>query len=142
MEDMFSAHEKTICDVICDAMRSGDFEILRGIQSFDLSPWMGLRGVEIIVTVLVDLTIASNPFRFYPKSEVEETYNELGIYDIIRKKFALESEGKFPYSILRYLLGDLKKKRQKLSKLASFGLVRIEPVDQPITDSSLILRVL
>ncbi len=138
MEDMFSAHEKTICDVICDAMRSGDFEILRGIQSFDLSPWMGLRGVEIIVTVLVDLTIASNPFRFFPESEVEETYNELGIYDIIREKFDLESGGKFPYSILRYLLGDLKKRRQKLSKLASFGLVSIEPTDQPIRDSSLI----
>jgi len=138
MDDMFSAHEKTICEVICDAMRSGDFEILRGIQSFDLSPWMGLRGVEIIVTVLADLTIASNPFRFFPESEAEEKYNELGIYDIIRKKFDLESEGKFPYSILRYLLGDLKKRRQKLSILASYGLVSIEPADQPIGDNSLI----
>jgi len=138
MEDMFSAHEKTICDVICDAMRSGDLEILRGIQSFDLSPWMGLRGVEIMVTVLVDLTIASNPFRFYPESIAEETYNELGIYDIIRERFDLESEGKIPYSILRYLLGDLTDKRQKLSILASFGLVSIEPADQPIEDRSLI----
>lgn len=138
MEDIFSAHEKTICEVICNAMRSGDFEILRGIQSFDLSPWMGLRGVEVIVTVLVDLTIASNPFRFYPESEAEETYNELGIYDIIREKFDLESKGKISYSILRYLLGDLKKRRQKLSKLASFGLVSIEPADQPIRDNSLI----
>lgn len=138
MEDMFIAHEKTICEVICDAMRSGDFEILRGIQSFDLSPWMGLRGVEVIVTVLVDLTIAANPFRFRLDSEAEETYNELGIYDIIREKFDLEREGKIPYSVLRYLLGDLKKRRQKLSKLASFGLVSIEPPDQPINDNSLI----
>ncbi len=138
MEDMFIAHEKTICDVICEAMRSEDFEILRGIQSFDLSPWMGLRGVEVIVTVLVDLTIASNPFRFNLDSKAEEIYNKFGIYDIIRKKFELETEGKIPYSILRYLLGDLKKKQQKLSKLASFGLVNIEPADQPIGDNSLI----
>lgn len=138
MEDMFIAHEKTICDVICEAMRNVDFEILRGIQSFDLSPWMGLRGVEVMVTVLVDLTIASNPFRFNLDSEAEETYNEFGVYDIIRERFELEKEGKIPYSVLRYLLGNLKKKREKLSKLASFGLVKIEPPDQPISDNSLI----
>ena len=138
MEDMFKAYEKTVCDVICEAMENQDYEILRGIQSFDLSPWMGLRGVEIIITVIVDLTIASNPFRFNLDSDVEQTYKELGIYDRIKERFDLESEGKIPYEILRYILGELKNKRNKLEGLAEKGLINIEPSGKIVSDNCLI----
>jgi len=138
MEDMFKAYEKTVCNVICEAMENQDYEILRGIQSFDLSPWMGLRGVEVIITVIVDLTIASNPFRFNLDNDVEQTYNELGIYDKIKERFDLESEGRIPYGVLRYILGELKSKRNKLEGLAEKGLLNIEPSGKILSDNCLI----
>jgi len=138
MEDMFKAYEKTVCNVICEAMENQNYEILRGIQSFDLSPWMGLRGVEVIITVIVDLTIASNPFRFNLDSDAEQTYNELGIYDKIKERIDLEREGRIPYGVLRYILGELKSKRNKLESLTENGLLNIEPSGKILSDNCLI----
>lgn len=134
MEDMFTAYMKTICNVICQAMEDNNYEILRGLQSFDLSPWMGLRGIELMVTVIVDLSIASNPFRF----GLDENSDELGLYDKIRKRFHLEKEGKISYGVLRYALGGLSDKITRLNKLAQKGLIEIGPTTSITSDQSLI----
>ncbi len=127
---MFNGYMATVCDVIYNAMNDGDYDILRGIQSFDLSPWMGLRGIEVILTVIVDLSIASNPFRFDLDYETEQQYNEFGIYDRIRKRFELEKEGKISFGTLKFALGDLNNKKEKLEKLAEKGFIKIEPTGE------------
>ena len=134
MKDIFDGYMATVCDVIYNAMEEREYDILKGIQSFDLSPWMGLRGVEAILTVIVDFSIASNPFRFNLDYEAEQQYNEFGIYDLIRKRFELEKEGKISYGVLKFALGDLRKKKEKLEKLAANGFIEIEPTDKIITD--------
>ena len=134
---MYNAHVKTICDVIYEAMQDGDYEILRGLQSFDLSPWIGLRGVQAIIAVIVDLSIASNPFKYGLEERNGERDKELGIYDHIKKRFDIEKEGKITYLRLRHALGSLSKKRWRLLKLAEIGLIEIEPPGG-ITDESII----
>jgi hypothetical protein len=134
MEDMFNAYMATVCNVIRNAMEQEEYEILKGIQSFDLSPWMGLRGIEIILSVIVDLSIASNPFKFDLDYETERQYNEFGIYDRIRSRFNLEKEGKISYGVLKYALGDLTNKKEKLEGLASKGFIEIEPTGRIFAD--------
>lgn len=134
MEDMFNGYMATVCDVICNAMKEEEYDILKGIQTFDLSPWMGLRGVEIILTVIVDLSVASNPFRFDLDYETERLYNEFGIYDRIKKRFELEKEGKISFGILKYALGDLSNKKEKLEQLASKGFIKIDPSGKIFAD--------
>lgn len=137
MEDMFDAYIKTVCDIICKAMEDEDFEILRGIQSFDLSPWIGLRGIQAIISVIVDLCVASNPFRYGFEKRYGMDSKELGIYDKVKERFDLEKEGKITFGVLRYALGTLSNKMQRLQKLAEKGLIKIEP-SGGITDDTII----
>ena len=134
---MFKAYVKTICHVIYEAMQDENYDILRGLQSFDLSPWIGLRGVQAIISVIVDLAIASNPFKYGFKERYGEEDKELGIYDRIKERFDLEKEGKITYLTLRHALGGISKKRWRLMKLAELGLIKIEP-SGVITDESII----
>ena len=139
MPDIFKdGYLKTICDVIYEAMKNEDYELLRGIQSFDISPWMGLRGIELILSVMVDLTISSKRINKINEKEKKELW-ELGLYNKIRESFDVKKAGKISYAVLRSALGGIKDKPHRLFKLENAGLIKIEKKNRRrLMDDSLI----
>jgi hypothetical protein len=136
VKDIWNAYGETLLDLIKDAMRNNDFDLVRGIQSFDVSVWTGLHGVEEIISTLLALTIYMMGGMKKEAEELrrklrenEDHYKKLGTYDALKKRLE-RLEGRWIYlPTLKASCRGLKNLLRQLIILRDMGFIEIEGTD-------------
>lgn len=136
VRDIWDAYGETLLELIKDAMRNNDFDLIRGIQSFDVSVWTGLQGVENIISTLLSLTVDMSVNARREAAELrrrlrenEERYRILGTYDAIMRRIE-RLEGRWIYMpILRASCRGLKNLLRNLIILRDHEFIEIDGED-------------
>lgn len=115
-------------DVIHSGFEQGDIRLLRGIQTFDVSTYSHLEGIESILSVLFALTtdgkIEANDLEHRLKVD-KDRYTQLGILERMEKRLKRKKDGEIPFFFIRNACSGLKNVIKNIFLLKEEGYIEV-----------------
>lgn len=128
MVDIRDGLIETILSIITEAMDREDFDLLRGIQAFDVSVWAGTQGMENILSVIFEFSMKIRKEAQKLRERLtndEEHYRRLGAYDAMMKRLQKLEMGEIALWRIRQACMGLRNVTEQIRALNNDGLVEL-----------------
>ncbi len=118
----------SFAELIYDGFIDGDNRLLRGVQTFDLSTYSHLEGIESIISVMFALTIdarieAKDLERLLTNDK--EYYEETGTYEKMIERLNKKKNGEIQFFLIKNACSGLKNVIKNLFLLQEEGYIEI-----------------
>jgi hypothetical protein len=118
----------SFAELIKDGFINGDNRLLRGIQTFDISTYSHLEGIESIISVMFTLTIDA---RIEAKDlerrlqQDKEYYEEIGTYEKMIERLNKKKNGEIQFFLIKNACSGLKNVIKSIFLLQEEGYIEI-----------------
>lgn len=130
----------SFAELIHEGFTNGDNRLLRGIQTFDISTFSHLEGIESIISVMFALTIdAKIEARDLERllTQDKQHYEEIGTYDKMMERLKKKKNGEIQFFLIKNACSGLRNVIKSLFLLQEEGYIEI--IGEEIEKSYLIL---
>ncbi len=133
LPDMKEGLEETLLELIRDAMRNHDVELLLGVQSLaGFTVWTGFQGVEVLINVLFERSLKMYADALELEAQIAEhdgELREMGLYDKRMQDLAMLQARRLPLVEVSQAMGGIRKMDDASRVLTEQGFIDLQGRD-------------